>query len=236
MFPVFIICRDRLSPLIDLTKWLERTGSARIYLVDNASTYAPLLEWYEQTTHTVIRLGVNFDKDVSKLAPWASGSIRKYAPNEFYCVTDPDVIPISDCPPEALQFFHETLLRYPTYKKVGFGLKIDDIPKHYIYRKQFLKWEKQFWKHPIAPGLYEANIDTTFAMYRPNSEHCLSPCIRTDSPYLARHMEWYVDSLHTSEEERYYREHSGPELPPPTISKRVQVQNRLSAARKALSR
>ena len=44
--PVFIICRDMVTPLGDLVAWLERNGHQRLILVDNASTYPPLVEYY----------------------------------------------------------------------------------------------------------------------------------------------------------------------------------------------
>ena len=57
--PIFINCRDRVTPLRDLVAWLERAGHQRIILVDNDSTYEPLLEFYEQSPHEVVRLGQN---------------------------------------------------------------------------------------------------------------------------------------------------------------------------------
>ena len=54
--PVFINCRDRLTPLAQLVDWLERAGQEEIYLIDNDSAYEPLLAWYERTPHAVIRL------------------------------------------------------------------------------------------------------------------------------------------------------------------------------------
>ena len=59
-YPVFIVCRDRFTCLVGLLDWLESVGQAdEIYLLDNDSSYAPLLEFYEQTRHTVIRTGGN---------------------------------------------------------------------------------------------------------------------------------------------------------------------------------
>ena len=43
--PIFVIVRDLLSPLQQLLDWLERAGHDRIILVDNASTYPPMLEY-----------------------------------------------------------------------------------------------------------------------------------------------------------------------------------------------
>ena len=48
MIPVYIICRDRVTPLKELVSWLEKTGEADIHLIDNDSTYPQLLEYYSQ--------------------------------------------------------------------------------------------------------------------------------------------------------------------------------------------
>ena len=38
-FPIFIIVRDRVTPLGQLVGWLESIGQSEIWLIDNASTY-----------------------------------------------------------------------------------------------------------------------------------------------------------------------------------------------------
>lgn len=203
-FPILITCRDRLSPLVELLTWLERSGQDRIYLLDNASTYPPLLEFYERTSHRVIRLGAN----VGQRAAWEAGVVEQYCAGEYYVVTDPDVVPVQDCPPDALDVFHRTLQRFPTRCKAGFGLKIDDLPDHYRFAEEVRTWEAQFWERELAPGLYDAQIDTTFALYRPDMPFQIDNSIRTGKPYIARHTAWYANSSALSEEERYYRQHA----------------------------
>ena len=43
--PIFIVVRDLLSPLQQLVAWLERAGHERIVLIDNDSTYPPMVEY-----------------------------------------------------------------------------------------------------------------------------------------------------------------------------------------------
>ncbi len=54
-FPVIITVRDRVTSLRQLVEWLEAAGQRELYLLDNASTYPPLLEWLSQSRHTVVR-------------------------------------------------------------------------------------------------------------------------------------------------------------------------------------
>jgi predicted O-methyltransferase YrrM len=197
--PVFINCRDRVTPLLALIDYLERAGCERIHLLDNDSTYPPLLEYYEHTPHTVIRLGENFGSK----ALWQSGVLDRLGVDGRYAYSDPDVVPIEECPLDAIDYFAEVLERYPGHSKAGFGLKLDDLPDHFRNKDKVVAWESKFWQRMIAPRLYDAPIDTTFALYR-STEHAPNTAIRTGYPYLVRHTTWYWDSENLSEENRYY--------------------------------
>jgi hypothetical protein len=199
--PVFINCRDRVTPLLPLLDYLERAGCEQVYLLDNDSTYPPLLEYYEQTPHNVIRLGENRRHK----SFWESGLLEELGVRGQYVFSDPDLIPIEECPLDAIGYFAEVLERYPAYPKAGFGLKIDDLPDHFGMKADVIAWESRFWHRLIAPRLYEAPIDTTFALYR-SAEHAPRFAIRTGFPYLVRHTTWYLDSENLPEEHRYYIE------------------------------
>lgn len=202
MIPAFIICRDRFTCTVNLTKWLESAGIEDIYLIDNDSTYEPLLDFYEKTNHTVIKMGNNHNH----LIPWNGGFIDKYAKNKHYIVSDPDILPIEECPFDIFEYFLSILDRYPQIKRIGPGLKIDDLPDHYSLKSSVIDQETENWRYPsLEPGIILAPIDTTLALHRPNVGHGLGDCARTDFPYLARHTPWYIDSNNISDEERHYR-------------------------------
>lgn len=201
-YPIFIICRDRYSCTIDLINWLEKTGQENIYLIDNDSRYEPLLEYYKTTPHTVIRTAFNFGHHV----PWTFGCVEKYASNQFFIVTDPDILPVEDCPLDAIDRFKYLLDKYPHITKAGFGLKIDDLPDHYSKKQDVIAHESQFWLgHMPEEDVIYANIDTTFALYRPGATVDIFNSIRTTGRYLARHTPWYIDSNNLSYEETFYR-------------------------------
>ncbi len=203
--PIFVICRDKVSQLTQLLEWLETSGYSNIILVDNNSTYDPLLEFLEKTEHSVVRHPENMGPH---RAIWRSGLIPQHAASKYYAVTDSDVIPEPDCPADALHFFHYALERYPDYLKAGFSLRIDNLPEHYAMADEVRLWERPFWMRRLEKGMYHAVIDTTFALYRPDSEFEYSPSIRTDRPYWARHDPWYSSSDDPTLEEQYYREHA----------------------------
>ena len=195
--PVIINNRDRLEVTRRLIDWLETAGMKNIVILDNASTYPPLLAYYETTRHRVIRLARN----IGHRALWRSPVHREFR-DGYYVLTDPDVIPDEACPMDAVRVFLETMQRHPHVAKVGFGLRIDDIPPCYALRDDVLRWEKRFWSERFDDLFYRAEIDTTFALYRPWVQW--GECLRSGPPYVARHAPWYQDSEHPSEEEIYY--------------------------------
>jgi hypothetical protein len=99
--PVFIPIRDRLEPLVILIDWLERAGLDEIWLIDNASSYPPMLEFLESTSHHVVRTGIN----LGHRSPWLSGTVQRHSHQRPYEVTDPDVIPDAQCPLDAVEHF-----------------------------------------------------------------------------------------------------------------------------------
>ena len=207
--PIFIVCRDKVSPLAELVGWLEVHRYERIVLVDNASTYPPLLDYFDRTPHEVVRLADNVGPHASI---WKTGVRDNYAAGSHYVVTDCDVVPDPGCPGDAVDFFHWSLCRFPSFVKAGFGLRIDDLPEHYGLAKRVRQWEGRFWSQRFARNLYNASIDTTFALYRPDSKFAFGPSIRSGKPYLARHQPWYADSANPTEEDRYYRDHCDPQI------------------------
>lgn len=201
--PVLINNRDRLGCLKQLIDWLERARFQRIYIVDNDSSYEPLLNYYAKTPHTVLRLGRN----VGFLSIWQE-PIQINFQREFYIYTDPDVVPAEDCPLDAAEVFADGLMRYPHVDKVGFGLKIDDLPVH-ARTSDIIEWEQRFWTDRVDAQFFRAEIDTTFALYRPGARGASwLNALRSDAPYVARHLPWYEDPQAQSEETKYYTAHA----------------------------
>ena len=205
-YHVVINVRDRLEGLHDLVSWLERTGNAEIWLLDNGSTYEPVLDYLTGSPHHVRRLEGN----LWHTAPWLCGLVPELNRERPIVVSDPDVVPDESCPLDALDHFAQVLDEHPEIDKVGFGLRIDDLPHHYAHRDAVIAWESPYWTEEVAPGLFCAPIDTTFAMTRPRVGYLLHPSLRTGAPYLARHLGWYVDSANPSAELIYYRAHADP--------------------------
>ena len=182
-FPVYIPTRDRLAPLLELLAWLESVGQHEVYLVDNRSSYRPLLDYFERSPYHVIHVGHN----LGHRSPFLTGVVQRSVNDRFFVVSDPDVVPDEGCPADALAHFRELLDEFPEADKVGFGLRIDDLPEHFDLRDDVVRWEEQFWQDEVKPGVFRAQIDTTFAMYRPLARrHEIGRSLRTGPPYVAR--------------------------------------------------
>ncbi len=199
--PIIINNWNRLTYPKMLIDWLTNAGYTNIVILDNDSNYPPLLEYYKKTTAKVIYLKKNY----GYLALWKSG-VHKQFYHDYYVCTDSDVLPAETCPDDFLNYFMEVLLAANNIEKVGFGLKIDDLPDHYDKKQEVIKWEKKFWEKEIKKDIYDAAIDTTFALYKPftNGEIWVQNALRTGGNYVARHLPWYEDSKNLDEESTFY--------------------------------
>lgn len=202
--PVIINNRNRLTTLKQLIEWLEKIGMKNIYIIDNDSTYPPLLNYYKSCPHKVFLLNQN----VGHLALWKTDIFNQFKSN-YYIYTDSDVLPIEECPNDVIAYFLNTLTKYSAIEKIGFGLKIDDLPDHYAAKAKVIDWENKFWKKEVAPGIFDAAIDTTFALYCPytNGAQWVSNAYRTGGKYIARHLPWYENTSAPTPEDQYYQEH-----------------------------
>jgi hypothetical protein len=197
--PIIVInCRDRVTHLRKLVGWLERAGHERIVLLDNASTFPELLDFYERTPHEVVRL----DRNAGSRAIWLSDR----TPSEPFVYTDPDILPIDACPADAIAYLAELLDRFPRAQKAALGLYLDDVPE----TLDSLEWERSLvaGSKLCAPGVFDTLSDTTFALYRANAPFGLH-ALRTGWPYQARHMSWYSQEP-LSAEDAYYLERATP--------------------------
>lgn len=200
--PIIINNYNHLDYLKRLIKSLTIRGYYNLYILDNNSTYPPLLEYYKETEAHVIFLGKNY----GFRALWESGIVKKFW-NSYYVYTDSDMELIDTCPANFMEYFIKIISKYNNCFKVGFGLKIDDLPDSYDHKNEVINHESIFWSKQIENDLYMAPIDTTFALYRPytgTSANSKKMNIRTGGQYTIRHLPWYSDSSNPTEEEIYY--------------------------------
>lgn len=209
--PIFIISYNRVNDLKKMVTAMESSGYNNLIILDNASDDQDLLEYLKELQH---RYKVHFLKqNYGHMVLWRCGLYDELINDSYYVLTDNDIIPIEECPSNYLEVFYDILQRNPHTGKCGFSLKIDDLPNKYQYKWDIILYESFFFRNVIHDDkylLYDAPIDTTFALYRPEKyrkELGLSfyNAIRVGYPYEARHLSWYVDSKKlTAEQEKYF--------------------------------
>jgi hypothetical protein len=177
----------------------------RITIMDNDSSYPPLLEWYGQLPEWI-----RVDRNPNQ-GPWAFWDRAPYPQNgNPYIVTDSDVVPTSTCPGDLVDKLVGTLQEFRWAAKVGPGIRIDDLPET-PWREDILRYEKRYWRDRLRSDCFSGAIDTTFAVYRKGfGGTAMGSAIRLDHPYVVEHLPWYV--WPPSEEERYYRQHADHEF------------------------
>ena len=202
--PIIINNYNRLSTLKQLIESLTIRGYSNIYILDNCSTYPPLLAYYESSPYEVIRLKAN----LGFKALWKDKAVRKRFCNDYYILTDSDVVLTEACPTDVIHYLHRLLkAEYKGAFKIGLSLAIDDIPNCYALKQQVITWESRYYQHKNADELYKAPVDTTLAIYRPRvglSRSRFVEAYRTAYPYQLKHLPWYNDSDNLTEEETYY--------------------------------
>ena len=100
--PIVILNRDRLYPLMDQVTSLRNKGYNNITVIDNQSTYQPLLDWYKQSGLDV------FYNDVTENSCHAFRDLVLMQHPKFieitsnwYVFNDSDIIPLDSVPDNA---------------------------------------------------------------------------------------------------------------------------------------
>lgn len=202
--PIFIISFNNLSYVKQIITSLEKFDLTNIHIVDNNSDYPPLLDFLKQTKYQVHMMKINWGHKVI----WDSHCFDEIIYNSPYVVSDPDIELSSNLPLNFMEILLNILNQFDLVTKIGFALKIDDLAD-FLNSNKVKTWESQFWQYRIPDNkyeLYKADVDTTFALYRPGnlSENNFYTAIRIAGEFSARHLPWYM----RSEEQDYYEKTS----------------------------
>lgn len=203
--PILIISFNQLFYLEKLVSFLLKHEYINIIIIDNNSTYPPLLEYFESIKYTV-KIHI-LNNNIGHMVFWKNKELFDLYSKGYYVVTDADIVPIETCPENFVEKLLTTLNKNFRITKVALSLKIDDIPATNPNKSAIINWETQFWQKMISRGEYKSATDTTFALYKPNYQYKKKrfyKAIRLDKPYQAYHGGWYIDFKNYTDEQKYY--------------------------------
>jgi hypothetical protein len=183
MIPVIINNRNLLSwprMMVERIKTFKNVGE--IIIVDNDSTYPPLLEWYDSAPCEIIRI-----ENIGHTAPWDCGLVSKFTTP--YVVTDPD-LGLNNVRIDVLDKLLEKLNSNPNLRKVGLGLEWERVGEKSPYYSHIINYEIPRWNNSnVVDEVYvDIPIDTTFALY--NVPYSFIGGGSLSFPYKARHYPW----------------------------------------------
>lgn len=172
------------SKMVENLKTFDNVGE--IIILDNESTYEPLLDWYKTNPCTII-----YSKNLGQGAAWTLDLPNKLG-FEYYVVTDPD-LDLSKTPKDSLIRLKEKLETHIEYSKIGLSLYNWEVPEDSPYYHFLKTWGMDNWcEETIVDGLLTKHlVDTTFAMYHINRHPHGNSCA-TNSPYSVRHIPWEI--------------------------------------------
>ena len=204
--PIFINARDRVGVMKQLIDWLLDAGYRNLIILDNDSTYPGLLNYYlELEKDSRIKI-IKLKKNFGYKALWLSNILEDLKISTPYVYTDPDVLPIAECPKDFVKRLFKILNKYREFRKVGLGLLYEDIT--FYDKEKYQKSEAEFSKCLFERYLAYANVDTTFALHSNTRNYTLRFSLRTYDDMRLKHLPWYFDYDNLPEDERYYLEHA----------------------------
>lgn len=211
--PVYICNRNNFERGFKrLVEWLLSVRMKTIIVIDNQSSYPPLLDYYSEMAGKI-----EVQVQPSNIGPrgfWDTGAVADIKTPFIY--TDCDLVPAADCPKDVIEVMLGLLKKQEGGRKVGVSLRIDNLPDHFSKKDLVIQWETHFWdkerqdqvnnEYRNGGRAFNADVDTTFAMYHPQQSFTYTS-LRTDKPYSFEHVPWYSDDSNPTEEDKFYREH-----------------------------
>jgi len=187
MIPVYINNWNILTWVRTMAAYLEKIPEAAIFIIDNNSTYQPLLDWYDRCPYDIIRLPENLGSRHGYNVVLKGSEHKRRFGSDFFAFTDAD-LDICGCPPDILEVLQEGHRRHNI--KTGLSIEINDVPETSLTYDGVVI-DRCYWENKLDDMFYDSAVDTTFALYHKDSFEYDYKAIRSERPYTARHLPWY---------------------------------------------
>lgn len=216
--PVFINSFNQLTYLRDSVNWFAAHGFRNVFVIDNASAYPPLLDYYQtdefRRKTRLISLGENIGPRKSMFR-----AMDMLGPEAPFIFTDPDLL-LPEYPDTNMISFMFEVGEIHGLSKVGLALDISQ-PDLFKDAERYkgtppAQWERRFWNRPLGEGVFRAAVDTTFFLHtaNPSAETGIRdrglrqakiPAARIARPgFICKHRPWYKDCGQTEDEKSFY--------------------------------
>ncbi len=216
---IFIMSYNLLESTRNMAEFFVQCGHEPV-IVDNDSSYPPLLKWLETCAYKVVSTkGIQlstFNRFV-----WEIPNLLDDV-GEFYCVTDCD-LGFDGVPKDFCEVLANHIERSPGILKCGLSIRISDLPDN-KYANSYRESESKNWESKDNYGFYGIPVDTTCAVYsvdrcnnianmwRPENSELPQNFLdnsfffrshRSPEPYTCKHIQWYADINNLSHEQLY---------------------------------
>lgn len=219
--PLIIPVFNQLTYLKNLINWWRWYHPENlIHVVDNGSTYKPLIDFYSTIQND--NIGVyRFEQNtfIPNLKEFINNpNIPKF---DYYIISDPDIMPHPNTPINFLEIWKSYIDNH-NFHRVGFNLITKDLPSYLNEREMIIGNETELLSNKVCSyngfDAFRAPIDTTFCLYSSKNGGWKSPmdggdwgnCLRL---FDAFHLGWYIDGDNLNPEMKYYFETSKYRVP-----------------------
>ena len=186
-----------------------------IIFCDNNSTYKPLITFLKEKEKEGYLVYWNKTRH---LYPELEKCIKKwYKTNDspYYITADPDIEMDENCPLDILDLYISLMEKYSNKNGVAPMLRLNDIPLHYPLRDIVLRNQNNIfrksrelneeWNGKIIKILDNV-VDATWGFYKKDyiKNGLTKNVLRTKSPYIVRHLDWYINPKELTDDQKYY--------------------------------
>lgn len=217
--PLVLNSFNQYSYLRGLLERFEAAGFRNLMVLDNGSSYPPLLDYLNDLQRSGRALVIYYGQNRGPHWFFQRGLYRQLFDATPFLYSDPDLeLPsiADDFVTRLLDITHSyrdykagCALTLPTAEQMKPDLLFDSAKEgqHSLH-----DWERRFWEHPLAADVYNAPIDTTLHLFNPAyfpKRGELVAGIRVAGPgFEARHLPWFKDDPCPEHEWAYYRQHA----------------------------
>jgi hypothetical protein len=214
MIPVYIPTFNNPTYTSNFISQLERFNLNKITVVDNASTFPPMVKLLNEISNKYELIRLNKNRGPHLLI--RDLNYYEKLPN-YFILSDPDIEISRNIPEDFINTLIEVSEEFKI-GKVGLALAIpkeEELIEKFIYmdgeKRSLIEWEEQFWENEVGKtsqgdSIFLTTLDTTFALYNKkyfNLEDRYKS-LRIGGRYTSKHLGSYAKTIVPQEEIEYY--------------------------------